>query len=355
MDAFVNCHAHVFTKDCLPPRFLPFFLAPILSRLMRRRWLALFLMRLNPFTPKDLFSRISNMLVIASLPDQKAVFRRLQGCYPEGTRFVVLSMDMGYMGAGRPRKNYGAQLDELAEVRDEFPGACLPFVCADPRNPEMMDIVTDCIQNRGFRGIKIYPPYGFFPYDRRMDPLYDYAASQGIPVVTHSGPASFMYRGRLTRSVRTDPESGEVHPRRRKKLAELWVHPANYRLVLLRHPTLKLCLAHFGGLEEWQEYLSAPWNHGDRECWLSIVLDLIRAYPNVYTDVSYTVHKPEFHPLLKVLLQEERVRTRVLYGSDYYMTESGASERRYSVNLRGFLGEADFRQIAEANPAAFLG
>lgn len=355
MDGFVNCHTHIFAKECIPPRFLPLFIAWFLSRIMRRKWLAHLLMWLNPFSKNDIFNRIANLLAIASLPGQSAVFRRLSGFYPEGTRFVVLSMDMDHMGAGNPRKKYTDQLEGLIRVRDTYPESCLPFVCADPRNGTVFNLVKEYIEVHGFRGIKIYPPYGFFPYDPGLDRVYEYAQANGVPVLTHCAPASFVYRGWISRTMRTDPLSGEKLPWRRKKLADLWVHPANYRIVMMRYPRLKLCLAHFGGIPAWGEYLDTPWNRDDEESWFSIVLDLIRAYPNVYADVSYTVHKPQYFPLLKVVLQDARIRPKVLYGSDYYMEEVGASERRYAISLRGYLGEADFRQIAEINPAAFLG
>jgi len=348
MDSFINCHTHIFTKDYLPPKFLPCRLVRILSRIMKRKWLAHILMWLNPFRNDDLFNRISNLLLTASLKNQKAVFGRLTRFYPEGTRFVVLSMDMDHMGAGRAKKNFRKQLLDLSSVRDEYPESCIPFVCADPRADDPLGLVTEYIEVHGYKGIKIYPPYGYFPYDPRLDEIYGYAQSNGVPVLTHCAPASFIFRGRITREMREDPLTHERLPRCRKRLAELWVHPGNYWKVLMKFPDLKICLAHFGGIPAWGDYLDG------KESWFSVVMEIIREFPDVYTDVSYTVHKPEYYPLLKVVLQDSRIRSKVLYGSDYYMAEVGTSERRYAINLRGYLGEADFRQIAEANPAAFL-
>ena len=36
------------------------------------------------------------------------------------------------------------------------------------------------------------------------------------------------------------------------------------------------------------------------------------------------------------------------------MVKMAASEKNFSLDLRGYLGEDDYRQIAETNPKAFL-
>jgi hypothetical protein len=55
-----------------------------------------------------------------------------------------------------------------------------------------------------------------------------------------------------------------------------------------------------------------------------------------------------------VLVNNPLFRTRILYGSDCYMVQMDKSERSFSVNVRGYLGEANFRQIAQDNPREFL-
>jgi hypothetical protein len=56
-----------------------------------------------------------------------------------------------------------------------------------------------------------------------------------------------------------------------------------------------------------------------------------------------------------VLLADPKINRQILFGSDYYMVESKASERRFGLDLRGYLGETDFRAIALDNPKAFMG
>ncbi len=80
-------------------------------------------------------------------------------------------------------------------------------------------------------------------------------------------------------------------------------------------------------------------------------------YPNLYTDVSYTIFKFDNHiPLLRLYLRQPTMRERVLFGSDFYMTrQENLSEKAISIRLRDSLGEEVFRSIAETNPKRWLG
>jgi len=61
-------------------------------------------------------------------------------------------------------------------------------------------------------------------------------------------------------------------------------------------------------------------------------------------------------PLLRLYMEDEGLRRRILFGSDFYMTrQEQLSEKAVSVRLRDSLGEGNFRQIAEINPEVWLG
>jgi len=80
-------------------------------------------------------------------------------------------------------------------------------------------------------------------------------------------------------------------------------------------------------------------------------------YENLYTDIAYTIWaNDEYLYLLKVLLSDERLRRRVLFGSDFYVVESAEFEERWrSVRVRSVLGEELFQTIASENPREYLG
>ena len=117
---------------------------------------------------------------------------------------------------------------------------------------------------------------------------------------------------------------------------------------------MKICLAHFGGEGEWNKYLATSWDKSMEKCWFSVILDLMKDHANVYADISGTIHDTGLHPLLKVILQDQAIRPKVLYGSDFYMMELSLPERAFSINLRAYLSEEDYKQIAETNPQVFL-
>lgn len=76
----------------------------------------------------------------------------------------------------------------------------------------------------------------------------------------------------------------------------------------------------------------------------------------MYADISYTIFNfQENAPLLKILLEDDDIAPKVLFGSDYYMVESEKySEKRLSIDLRFALGENFFWEIASANPQKYL-
>ena len=160
--------------------------------------------------------------------------------------------------------------------------------------------------------------------------------------------------------------------------------------LLNQYPKLKISFAHFGGNEDWDDYLQNPLsleekakydkivteiksllNHdspNEQEQkqlkekieaafsmnWLYLILQILKEYENVYADISYTLNDEKYFSFLKVLLQDTQLKQKILFGSDYYMVQTETSEKRFSVDLRGYLGEDDYRQIAETNPKAFL-
>ena len=80
-------------------------------------------------------------------------------------------------------------------------------------------------------------------------------------------------------------------------------------------------------------------------------------HSNLWTDISYTLFADdEYVYLLKVLLSDERVLGRVLFGSDFYVVENAElEERRRSLRIRAVLGEDVFHRIAFENPSVYLG
>jgi len=366
MDAPViyNCHTHTFTASHLPVRFPPRWL----KFLMRVRFLrkiliyvatrvGILLRLISVVLPLDSFS--NSMLTIDTLKrferffetgmnkSQEQVFKQISSQYPEKSRFVVLPMDMEFMGAGRPEVSYRAQLDELVSLYQSNPETIIPFFAADPRRNGVVELFTEYIEKHGFKGVKIYPNLGYFPYAPKLKEIYAICEQKGIPVLAHCSPGGISLRG-ITQQE-----------------AQAFAHPANYETLLTEFPRLNFCLAHFGGNQEWEKSIAGKSPRtGEDASWLTVILDMLVSgkYPNLYTDVSYTLfcETPSYRPFtyfdyLKVMLVDKNVHAHVLFGSDYYMVEQErVSEKEVSIALRSRLGEEMYFQIANENPRRFL-
>jgi predicted TIM-barrel fold metal-dependent hydrolase len=339
-----NCHIHTFTLAHVPARFLP---AP-LDLLLRTpylwrpaRWLLTYL---NPFDDRDKYQRYTSFVRVASRRTQREIYEGILPRYPQGTRFVVLPMDMSYMGAGAPPTALDAQHDELARLRDLFPDTLIPFAAVDPRRPDVAAMLRTLIEERGFKGIKVYPSLGYAPDHPVLMELWAYAAARGLPVMAHCSRGGVRQRGLRVADL------------------ERFTAPHRWRSVLEAFPTLRVCLAHMGGGDEWERYFREGHDAArppERASWLAQILEMLRdgRYPGLYTDISYTLFAaPRYAAPLAGFLADPRVAERVLFGSDYYMAErERADERGLSIRLRRALGEDLWWRIAEVNPAQYLG
>ena len=338
-----NCHMHIFTVDHVPENFLPLGLAKLMKQPYLRAPLRFLLVNLNPFSNRDLFERYSNFIKISTHKTQEGVFKVVRAYYPLDTKFVVLPMDMAYMDAGRVPVDIDAQHDELYRLTQKYPQQIVPFAAVDPRRPCVLDTLKALVETKGFKGVKLYPPLGYMPNHPSLMPVYEYAQANNVPVMTHCS------RGGVKNKNFSATEAAR------------YSDPDNYLEIMDHFPNLKICMGHAGGDKDWQQYLDQPWDGSapkSEMSWLSKILDIMRSgkYPNFYADISYTIfHIEENAQILKVLLQDERVKTQILFGSDFYMVEQEKfPERRLTMSLRATLGDDLFRQIAETNPKRYL-
>lgn len=355
----INCHTHLFTVRSAPDGlFGPRIIMRLLSNRVLRRGIFLFATWIGHRFRTNRFDRLAAFAGIGSLETQEDIFNLLQGYYPASSTFIVLPMDFTFMGAGPSKQPYLDQLGELRQLkRDPVIGPRIhPFVAIDPRRNGFLALAQDLIENHGFSGIKLYPALGFFPNDDRLLPLWEWAEALQIPIMTHCSRGGVYFRGdpndiqwpghvRIDTSFLTPNSSWTDH------LSD----PVRFRPVFKQFPKLKVCFAHLGGDGECRQWLSEPWpSHLAETNWLSVILGLVKEYPNVYTDISYTGYDRDLHALLQVLVRDEQIGNRVLFGSDFYMVQQAITEREFSIRIRSALTEADFQKISEINPRQYL-
>ena len=165
MKTIYNCHAHIFTNEIVPEKFLPLGITRFLSKRPVSRWLGKLLNRLNPRSSNDIFDRFASFMNIGNFKSQLDIFEFLKGFYPEETKFVVLSMDMEYMGAGKIHEDFTKQLSELSDIKKKYPDQFFPFICVDPRRPNIADMVKKYIEEHGnYRSVMNY----YYIYDKTL-------------------------------------------------------------------------------------------------------------------------------------------------------------------------------------------
>jgi len=343
-----NCHVHTFTAEHVPEGFLPLGLGALLRWRPLAALLTQALRHVNPWDSRDLVERYARLVSVGVSATQAEIFERVQAHYPADTRFVILPMDMAFMGAGRVPEDVDAQHAELRQLRARHPDRVIPFCAVDPRRPGALARARRWLTTDGFRGVKLYPNLGYYPHDPVLLRLYEFLEERGLPVLAHCAPGGLRHR-RLSAEAAAE-----------------FAHPRHYAAILRRFPRLRLCLAHFGGADEWERQLSGEAERtGDDRTWVAWIGDLIRSgeYPHLYTDIAYTAFVPaprgrafDYLDYLKVLLSDARLRARVLFGSDYYMVAlERMTEKEASLALRSRLGEDLFFQIAHHNSRRFLG
>jgi predicted TIM-barrel fold metal-dependent hydrolase len=351
----INCHTHLFTMRHIP-RWYYFGLAQLVRPLVIRRPLFLLLRLIQHFLLRPLgilsdsgqLDRLEAFAAIGAKRSQRDVFNEyLSDYYPRQTHFVVLPMDLEKIGYGRAPEGIEAQHEELAKLRDENAEEIIPFIHFDPRRPDALERIRYWHEQRGFKGLKLYPPLGYRPDEEILDPIFAYCQARQLPVLSHCSGATVRSRKHFFSS----------------KTAAALAAPNNYLPVLEKYPDLRLCLAHFGGDRAWEIYHRDPAQRGKYAndpagTWLGDIRSLLQnpKYTNVYTDIAYVIfHFADNVPLLKILLAEERIAQRVLFGSDFYLVEmENLRERYFGLRLRAALGEELFRQIAEINPRNWL-
>ena len=351
---YFNTHIHTFKLEDVPVKFLPLKLVRYLAKYKRARRFVWLLNSLNPFSDKDFLSRYARFLEIGKYNSQEAIFKECQKYYPKETRFVVLPMDMAFMKAGNVPRSYINQIEELGKLALAN-SSVIPFFAVDPRREGVLELLKDSVKKWGTKGIKLYTPLGYFPFDKRLYPIYEFCQKNNLSVVSHCSPYNLVhFRGSkkeieklLKDAIYPIINAGE----KKKLLCANFAYPENYRPVLKDFPNLKICLAHFGSVTYWEEFLDNPDKKGN---WFNIIREMIKEYDNLYTDLSFTMNKKELFPLIKILLENNKLAERVLFGSDYYMVETKASERRFGLDFRAFIGEKHFSQIAQKNPKHFL-
>lgn len=228
--------------------------------------------------------------------DFTASFREQAKRAKGGTEFDLTVRYEDYMAAcrvpvrtvvfGGKAQLSGVWVDDqrIASYVAAHPDTLIGFLSVDPTKPGWEKELRDGHEVLGLRGIKLLPMYaGFNPTDERLEPLWKYAEKHRLPILLHTG-TTFVSQAPLECTL-----------------------PRHLDTVAIRHPEVKLILAHLGHPYE-------------GECVVTI-----RKHPNVFADISALHYRPFqfYHSLM--LVQEYGVWDKVLFGTDYPFTTVNAT------------------------------
>ena len=379
MNHIYNCHTHIFNIDHAPARFLQGFAA---KRIANIAW-ALLQLPTGRRIASWLLSRVKNpnvskyasFVYVGTMKSQNHVFRDLRSNYSKQDRFVILSLNMDFMGAGKANEAYAHQVYELKRVKKNNLNTCLPFYSVDPRAGSIYEnafMARDHIENKGFAGIKIYPALGFYPFDVDMEETYKFAAGYNVPIMTHCTRVGSYYLGKITPEMIKPasfcphasnwPKSYDTVDFPLKKnltknalFCDYFSHPYNYARVLEVYPDLKICFAHAGDDPEIKKARTVE----SHESWFTQIKYLIETYPNVYTDISFTLSEKDIFEDLYEAIADSRYGHRILFGTDYFMTLMKKKEKPLVNDFRRFLysksdGDKLWYAITVKNPETYL-
>lgn len=301
-----------------------------------------------------------------------------------------LMMNMEHGIKGKVEQGFYGQLKDLSDLRDEKKNnkVVLPFFGADPRNPDLLEDFISVFSFKDkrpqlagkkaflndifpFFGIKIYPSLGYFPSDPNLMKIFKICEQKNIPITTHCGSGSTRYNktkyitGKkliLDGFGKLKEESYKILAspflkNKKRRMARIFNTPNNWLPVIKTFPKLKLNLAHMGGDYQWERFRNGyPHTH------IHETLEIISKDNNVYSDLSYAcatdrnlrairnVLNDENHPVQK----RDQWRKKLLYGSDYYLTELKKHMTTIMLSVIEELGDDLTNQICVTNPKNFL-
>ena len=130
----------------------------------------------------------------------------------------------------------------------------------------------------------------------------------------------------------TDDNKNNLHT------CSYFLEPVSYRTMVeyfaKRSNPLKLSLAHYGGsdqiLIEYRMQTMKKQQYGmlPTQNWCAQIKDLMSIYPNVYTDISYSLANRNTHSFILDDLDNKIYGRRIMFGTDFFLTERQMPERK---------------------------
>lgn len=280
---------------------------------------------------------------------RKDILFELKRLYNNGTDLMIFSpsivdfkywlqADENIVSSNQDQVNVMSRLarQETDVVLLNFVGFCPLRAALDRRDGVKNNahkIVRNAIKNKGFAGVKIYPPMGFQPIgnkheaglfgqksgfkvsgariDAELLKLYRWCVKEGVPIKSHGN-----------NSIAAQRCSGK------KASPMFWEDVYKHS----EFQSLHVNVAHFGGFEETEIGGTSGQLAQNKTCkvprlnWEELSAQLANKNPNFYTDVGFwdNVLRGGYNAQAvaetkKLLSKFENLNNQILYGSDWLM------------------------------------
>lgn len=242
------------------------------------------------------------------------------------------------------------QVRLLEQIAIMSRGSILPFVAYNPltdilENNASFERVVRAVCKHGFIGVKIYPPMGFRPFGNALGPLGETCPARTDATQIEARLAC-LYEWCLDRNVPVMAHTS--HSFGKTDGYNECAAPMGWELALQSFAGLRVQAGHFGGESE---YALGP------KQWAQRYVDLmsVRNGENLYVDLSNlgglfasdsAVHEVINPLVLQPLSTTPRqiVADRMLYGSDWYMTQLTKGWRTYLCEASEYFAEIECRE-----------
>ena len=229
---------------------------------------------------------------------------------------VIMPMDFG-LACGEAGISIEEKNRRCGEIAALHPGRVYTCVGVDPRRPGAVDLFRRGVVEWGARGLKLYPPTGFYANDPLCYALYEAALELGKPVAFHTGAVAYPLKSKYGDPVYIDA-------------------------VAARYPELQIVLLHTGFAD----------------CWTSEAIQVAMYKSNVYCELAGWQDRGLTSEELSrtVLYMRDRIGAdRILFATD--RTAPGARKRltqlKWVEMMRGLPGltESEIALIMAGNAA----
>jgi len=208
---------------------------------------------------------------------------------------LVTGIDFGLSAAGEAKWSVEELNSWVASEIAEYPDKLYGLCGVDPRRGERaIKLVEKAINEWGMKGVKFYPPCGFYPNDPGFFPFYEKCIELDVPIFSHTA----VYVPPLMEGIFGDP---------------IYLDS-----VAAKFPDLKIVLVHLGG-----------------ESWVHQAIEIIMARPNVFGEISGQQVRMLTDPkkLVKILkrffLGPGLLNDKIMFGTDWPLLEGDITDKQY--------------------------